>query len=262
MILRVEFIGLPGVGKSTLRHNLLNHFHRVDKKRYLSTEEAFLQVSRLHIDNIYRRPLNYLPHFLALRASNKLMNRSLMQFEAQNRFLAKNGKALEAFFASNVYCNMSLKDKANVIGSFLEMGSLWQCIKGPLLDEVAVFFEEGFVQKSFMFVDQSNGSLIEKEKLCTYLENIPLPDVVIYITANIETCQRRMIDRPEGLTERLKSADNNKITNFLSTAQNHLEFVAGWLGDNCGEIVIEVNSEKGLGEVSPVIINKIQRLMK
>lgn len=260
--MRVEFIGLPGVGKSTLRRDLLNHLRRVDKKRYLSTEEAFLQVSRLSIDNIYRRSLNYLPHCMALRVSNKLMNRSLMQFEAQNRFLADKGKALEAYFTSNAYSNMSLKDRANVIGSFLGMGSLWQSIDGRLIEEAVVFFEEGFIQKSFMFVDQSHGSLIEKEKLCSYLENIPLPDVVIYVTANIETCQRRMMDRPDGLTERLKSADKNKITNFLTTAQNHLKFVAEWLSDNCGEIIIEVNSEKELGEVSPIIINKIQRLMK
>ena len=260
--MRVEFIGLPGVGKSTLRRDLLDHLHRIDKKRYLSTEEAFLQVSRLHIDNIYRRPLNYLPHHMALRVSNKLMNRSLMQFEAQNRFLADKGKALEAYFASNAYSKMSLIDRANVIGSFLEMGSLWQSIDGQLTEEAVVFFEEGFVQKSFMFVDQSNGSLIEKEKLCSYLENIPVPDVVIYVTANIETCQRRMMDRPDGLTQRLKSADKNKITGFLSTAQHHLTFVAKWLSDNCGEILIEVNSEKGLEEIRPEVINKIDRLMK
>jgi len=260
--LRVEFIGLPGVGKSTIRRDLLNHLHGIDKKRYLSTEEAFLQVSRLHIDNIYRRPLNYLPHYMALRVSNKLMNRSLMQFEAQNRFLADKGKALEAYFTSNTYSNMSLNDRANVIGSFLEMGSLWQSIDGRLIEEVVVFFEEGFVQKSFMFVDQSNGSLIEKEKLCRYLENIPLPDLVIYVTANVETCQRRMMDRPDGLTERLKSADKNTVENFLSTAQNHLKFVAEWLGQNCKQRIIEVNSEKGLEEVRPEIIKKIHRMMK
>ena len=258
--MRVEFIGLPGAGKSTLRRNLLYHLQREDKKQYLSTEEAFLQVSRSHIDNIYRRALNILPHRLALRASNRLMNRSLMQFEAQNRFLAEYGKALEAFFTSNVYLNMSPKDRKLVIGSFLEMGSLWQCIKESLNNEAIVFFEEGFVQKSFLFVDQSTGSMIENEKLCSYLENIPIPDVVIYITANIETCHRRMIGRPEGLTERLKEADKNKITSFLTNAQNHLEFVAEWLSDNYGEIIIEVNGEKGLEEISPIILKKIQQL--
>ena len=260
--MRVEFLGLPGVGKSTLRRNLLKQLHRIDKEIYLSTEEAFLKVSRLHIDNIYRRPLNYLPHYLALKVSNKLMNRSLMQFAAQNRFLADKGKALEAYFTSNAYCNMSLKDRANVIGSFLEMGSLWQSIDGRLPGESVVFYEEGFVQKSFMFVDQSNGSLIEKEKLCCYLENIPLPDVVIYVTANIETCQTRMMGRPDGLTERLKSADKNEVATFLSTAQNHLNFVAEWLGENCGELAIEVNSENDLREASSEVIKKIQGLMK
>jgi thymidylate kinase len=185
-----------------------------------------------------------------------------MQFEAQNRFLAEYGKALEAFFASNVYSNMALEDRKLVIGSFLKMGSLWNCIKGSLPDETVVFFEEGFVQKSFLFVDQSNGSLIEKEKLCSYLENIPLPDVIIYITANIETCQRRMIDRADGLTERLKSADRNEVSNFLSTAENHLKYVAEWLNDNCSGVIVEVNSEKELNAISQVVINKLQRLMK
>lgn len=260
--MRVEFIGLPGVGKSTLRRSLLKHLHPIDKEKYLSIEEAFLHVSRLHIDNIFRRPLNYLPDSMALRLSNKLMNRSLMQFEAQNRFLADKGKALEAYLTSNAYINMSLEDRTGVISSFLEMGSLWQCIKGSTQDKEIVFFEEGFVQKSFMFVDQSNGSLIEKDKLCCYLENIPLPDIVIYITANIETCQKRMMARPDGLTQRLKSADENQVTKFLTTAQNHLKFVADWITDNYGEILIEVNSENELEEVRPVIINKIQGLLK
>ena len=260
--MRVEFLGLPGVGKSTLRRELLNQLHRIDKKFYFSTEEAFLKVSRQCIDNIYRRPLNYLPHYLALQLSNKLMNRSLMQFAAQNRFLADKGKALEAYFTSNAYCNMSLKDRTNVIGSFLEMGSLWQCIDGRLSADSVVFYEEGFVQKSFMFVDQSNGLLIEKDKLRCYLENIPLPDVVIYVTANIETCQRRMMGRPDGLTERLKAADKNEITTFLNIAQNHLNFVAEWLSENCGELIIEVNSEDDLRVATPEVVKRIQGLMK
>lgn len=260
MTLRVEFIGLPGVGKSTLRRDLLRQLHRIDKNRYLSSEEAFLQVSKMHIDTIYRRPLNYLPNSLALKLSGKLMNRSLMQFEAQNTFLADKGGALEAFFASNAYRNMSLKDRKVVISSFLETGSLWQCIDGKLPEKVAILFEEGFVQKSFMFVDYSNDSLIEGDKLCRYIENIPLPDLVIYVRADIKTCQSRMMARPEGLTERLKSADAQKITNFLTTANNHLKFVTTWFGDNCGEKLIEVNNEQEFGEVVSKIIGSIQKL--
>lgn len=185
-----------------------------------------------------------------------------MQFEAQNRFLADKGKALEAYFASKVYCNMSPRDRKNVISRFLEMGSLWQSLKGRLPEEVVVIFEEGFIQKSFMFVDHSNGLLIEKEKLCNYLEIIPIPDIVVFVTASIETCQSRMMDRPDGLTERLKSADNNEILAFLTTAQNHLKFVAEWLHNNYHERIIEINSEKELAEIRPKVIEKIRGLSR
>lgn len=260
--MRVEFLGLPGVGKSTLRRDLLKQLHRIDKEKYLSTEEAFLKIARSYIDNVYRLPLNFLPHYLGLKASKKLMNRSLMQFAAQNSFLADNGKALEAYFTSNAYYNMSQNDRANVIGSFLEMGSLWQSIDGRLQSESIVFYEEGFVQKSFMFINLSNGSVIEKEKLCCYLENIPLPDVVVYVMASIETCQTRMMERPDGLTERLKSADRNDVVSFLNIAQNHLNFVTKWLDANSRTLTIEVNSENDLQDASPEVIKKIQGLME
>ena len=66
-----------------------------------------------------------------------------------------------------------------VIGSFLEIGSSWECINGRLSDKTVVLFDEGFVQKSFMFVDQSNDSRIETNHLHSYLVNIPLPDLIV-----------------------------------------------------------------------------------
>ena len=81
-MLHIEFIDLPGVGKSTLRRDLLRRLHRTDKKFFQSIEEALLQVSKLDIDNFFRGPLIYLPASLALKLSNKLANRSLMQINA------------------------------------------------------------------------------------------------------------------------------------------------------------------------------------
>jgi len=260
-LLRVEFIGLPGVGKSTLRRELLGQLHRIDKKRYLSTEEAFLQVSKSDMDNIFRGPLRYMPHSLALKFSKKLANRSLMQFDAQNRFLAARGKALESFLISNTYRNMSLNDREIVIGSFLETGSLWECLNGRLPNKAVVIFEEGFVQKSFMFVDHSNDSAVETDHLYGYLENIPLPDLIVYVTAGLETCHKRMMTRSEGLTKRLKKVDEKKIAGFLAISNNHLQCVTKWLNNNYGEKLIELNNEHDSGDDSVKVIEKIRGLM-
>jgi len=259
--LRVEFIGLPGVGKSTLRRDILGQLNRIDRKRYLSAGEAFLQVSKLDIDNIFRAPLRYLPQSLALKFSQKLTNRSLMQFDAQNRFLAARGKALSAFLISNAYRNMSLQDRKIVIGSFLEIGSMWECINGRLIDDPVIIFDEGFVQKSFMFVDHTNDSAVETAPLYAYLENIPLPDMIIYITADLGTCQKRMMTRSKGLTERLKKADKQKVANFLTISNNHLNSVTEWLNKNCGERLIEINNELDFEDGSVEVIEKIQNII-
>lgn len=136
----VEFIGLPGSGKTTLRRDLLSRLSKIDNKKYLPIEEAFLQASRIHMDRVFRYPLKYLPRPMALKFAKKIRNRSLRQFDAQNRFISGNGKALEAFLSSTTYDNMSLNDRKIVIGSFLEMGSLWECSKEICSDNKVVFF--------------------------------------------------------------------------------------------------------------------------
>ena len=256
--MRVEFLGLPGVGKTTLRKDLLERLSNGGGVKYLSSDEAFLQVARKYADNVFRKPLNILPHFLARKFADKLQNRTLMQFEAQNRFLASSGKALEAFLRSDAFSNMSLNDRRLVIGSFLETGSLVTCIEGHLERESMVFFEEGLVQKSIMFVDHANDSSIDKDNVYAYLENIPLPDLVVYITADLETCKHRMISRPDGLTQRLKTADDEKIGRFLTYSHNHLECVADWLKSHCNERFVEINNQHGFADGSAALIARIQ----
>jgi len=184
-----------------------------------------------------------------------------MQFDAQNRFLAARGKALEAFLISNTYKNMSLSDRKIVISGFLETGSVWECINGRLSDDTVIFFDEGFVQKSFMFVDHSNESAVETNHLSAYLENIPLPELIVHITADLETCLKRIMTRPEGLIGRLKKADKQKVAKFLTISHNHLKCVTEWLNTNYGENLIEVNTEYNYSEGSVKVIEKIQSLM-
>ena len=94
---RVEFIGLPGSGKSYLRKMLVRRLQLVDNKKYVTSEEAFFEVSRRKMDKVYRHAINILPVYFAMKLIHKLINRSLMQFDAQNSFLAKWGMVLEIF---------------------------------------------------------------------------------------------------------------------------------------------------------------------
>ncbi len=247
-LLRIEFIGIPGSGKTTLCTELLSRLNHGGDTRYITAEEAFHKVAKTNIDRIFRYPLKYLPNQLSRKLAAKLVNRSIMQFEAQNKFLAENGKALSAFFSSSIYRDMSITDRGLVIGNLLETASLCTSIHDVLADKFAVFFGEGLVQKSFMFVGHNSDLSNEEEKsrLHDYLANIPLPSLTIYVQANVSTCKERMLNRPEGLPLRLKGADTNTIGSFLENANTHLETVTAWLEDNHASHVIRVNNQQPL----------------
>ena len=117
----VEFLGLPGVGKTTIRKKLAQRLQGDDKNRYLTLEEAFLRVSKLNIEKSYRIVLRSLPLKLALKLSDRLIGRSFMQLEAQNRFVAKNGKLFENFLSSQSFASMSINDRTILIVVFSKL---------------------------------------------------------------------------------------------------------------------------------------------
>ena len=166
-----------------------------------------------------------------------------MQHDAQSRFLAKHGEALSAFFDSDNYQGMRHDDRSLVIGSFLEVGSLRECIKS-VTEEAIVIFEEGLIQKSLMFVDHHHDTKPDSNKVIRYLENIPKSDLSIFIEVNIDDCHQRMLSRKDGLTTRLKTADENKIFLFLQRINDHLHEVSSWLDKHHYPVIhIDNNSD-------------------
>ena len=126
--MHVEFIGLPGAGKTTIRKTLLDRLSESGDERFVSAEEAFYRACRRHLDRPLRFPSYLMPGPLARRYLEKLVDRSLMQFDAQNEFLAAYGRALVPFLASEVCARMSIPDKKRVLSSFLTTGAMsrWQ----------------------------------------------------------------------------------------------------------------------------------------
>jgi len=255
--LRIEFIGLPGSGKTTIRQALLSKFKKNGAANYQSAEEAYYRRMKSDGDKIYRYILNVLPYEVGLNISKWIQGRSLFQLEAQNVFLAVHGQALSAFLNSTVFEKMSIQDKQNVIGNFLAMGSVWGVLDTPDCSELKIFFEEGFVQKSFMFVDHNYCYSSIKKNLHEYFMNIPLPELVIHVKTGVSQSHQRMLSRKDGLTNRLKGSSDSKIDQFLNQADEHISHVIHELStqENCD--VIEVIND---GPLEKVIDSALEKL--
>ncbi len=257
----VEFVGVPGSGKSTIRDALIERLQKVDANQFLKIEDAFFLVSKEKTDKIYRWMINLLPLSLGYKVVDKLFNRTLMQFEAQNRFLAKYGKGLNAFLSSRAYDQLDATDRSNVLTAFIETGSLYEMTQGEIDSNTAVFFEEGLVQKSFMFISHLRKREENNLPLHAYLQHIPLPDVIINVKADFAVCYNRMKERPKGLTKRLKNSNEDVILNFLKRSDAHLIEVTNWLAHHSNTLIIEVLNVEDLDDVINDLEAKIKTTM-
>lgn len=256
--MRIEFLGLPGSGKTTIRNSLLSHLKKIDSEKFQTTEEAYYQRMKVDGDKVYRYLLSLMPATLGQRFCEWIPGRSLFQLEAQNEFLAKYGGALSAFIESPVFEQMSLEDKKNVMGNFLSMGSVWQLLDIPAYVKPLIFLEEGFIQKSFMFVDHNYSFGLIENNLRTYLNNIPLPDVVVHVKANVSLSHERMVGRKEGVTTRLKGVSEGVIDTFLHNADEHIQNVRNELSGHKVCQFIDVVNEGPLDEVVSSTIKQLE----
>ena len=69
-----------------------------------------------------------------------------------------------------------------------------------------------------------------------------------------------MLGRPDGLTDRLKQADEASIGRFLKASQAHLDIVTEWLSANRQDSFIILNSEKNIASEFDAIKDRVNQL--
>jgi thymidylate kinase len=254
----VEFIGLPGSGKSTVMTHLFADSQSKDL-RYLPEEAALLTVARRKFDRILRVPLKLLPRGLAMRVCPRFWWKCRQRSMSQVGFLAKHGAALGAFTSSSIHDAMSTADRFRVIEHFLDTGAAREFLDDPRLADKIVFFGEGLVQKSFMFVDHTDVA-VDAADVVRYLEKIPLPDLVIHLRVSPSVSFKRMTGRANGLTQRLKRADEATIRRFLDKAAHHLDLLSGWFATNHPTRMLTIDNLESAESAAAVIRTRLAAL--
>jgi thymidylate kinase len=240
----IEFIALPGAGKSTIQKLLMSQLREDNNNQWLTAKEAFYLMARKNIDTHLQIILKITPTPLALPLVGKIANRSQWQHEAQCQFLANYGKSLSFFLTSKAFQYSSPVDRAKAINVFLDLGSRHQCMLEYEWGDKNIVYGEGLVQKSLMFIPthERSGHQNDSNNIYGYFKNIPKPDILIFIKTNIENSMQRMNARHDGLTERLKSLDRNRIHSFLSRSMEHLENTVSYLQEENEVQIITIDN--------------------
>ncbi len=259
----IEFMGLPGAGKSIIKNRLL---YGVKKKgiRCFSMEEGLLySYRRMDCNELYQNILKILPSAFSKRFIMPIFRRSKCRLSAQDRFLTGQDRINEFLIKFEALKDKLKSEKELVIPWFLEIASLYQMIKEQIEADVPVFFDEGFIQISMsLLLSPTNITKnYSNENLLKYLNLVPIPDLLIFIETDISRCIERMESRPRGLTQRLKTSDKESVEAFLSLCQDYFGEIAQWMKKN-NRATIRINNNGYLEDTVKSLLDEYLNFLK
>ena len=252
----IEFMGLPGAGKSVIKDSLL---HRAKKRglRIYCMEEALLySYEKLNCSPLLTNLFKIFPKFIARRIITPVFRRSKCKFQTQSRFLIEQGEVLRLFMNSKNFGDKSSREKELVVSWFLEVASIYQMVNEQVKVGTPVILDEGFMQISMsLFLSPSNMKRdYDNKDVVDYLDRIPIPDLLVYVETDISECIKRMESRPRGLTQRLRMAEHGRKEMFLSLCQKHFDEIAKWMEIN-NRAIIRIDN-------NVLLENTVQRLLE
>lgn len=248
MMFHIEFVGLPGSGKSTLYRAIDKKF-RMRNNNLKSAEQALFDVFKdLRTDRKYPRYLRVIPDFLLERKITTVFKCSDYRFHAQNRFFARKGSTFDAFLRSSAFDQMGMDERGKVILWFLNFAATYQLIEDNLQSDIGVVFDEGFMQKSMSLFTSPNVAYPAKRELFGYLDTVPLPDLLIWVITDKERCVSRILSRGEGKSLRMHDRERDAIGSYLSAVQAHFTRLMEWVA-NRRTVVVSIDNDRGLDEV-------------
>lgn len=242
---RIDIIGAPGAGKSTLVKNVLMEN---TQREWLTSSEAINEVVAKHFSKPKRTISDFVTDFAfrLLKSVPKLP----LDDKKYSHFLSVNTQKYNLiidsafhFFYENENSPSHIKAK--------RMGWLVQTLEQITLLEhycdKCVLFDESLSSKLFSFV--LNRDKLEREGI-NYLSSFNLPDGFIFIHLEYDEIISRLDRRPRITFDHARMSKEERIHKCKESIEN-VEFASNWLlkaGVNGlildGKVSIEENSKK------------------
>lgn len=185
----VEFMGLPGAGKSTLASVLIRESSR--KIRLLPEREAVIRCLRRRDDGMLGNFLKCLPTF----AWEPFLG-SRHALEELHLFATGYGQLFQLIFEITGRSDVPADWRQSVLYTFFKRCSERQLLDAHLISHEYALVEEGFAMGALSMACLSAESC-RPEDLDNYLSMIPLPSIVFWVDADPLDCLTRLRQRPK-----------------------------------------------------------------
>ena len=206
----IEFIGAPGSGKTTLVPTLRDYLIEKGYQAYPVLEAA--------------RPFaqKTIPGKLAgtlfpgrLRRAALWQIFYLFSFRQRSAFARDNRALMEAVLPYQSNRPLSKRDLDHVLRWFIHLTGYYQFFTSNMDEGESVIFDEGFVNRVVQLFSSENESP-NFDAVAEYLDLIPQPDLVVFVSAPREVCEQRVHSR--GLWDRFQEKDPLDTKKYLSNS--------------------------------------------
>ena len=212
----IEFIGAPGSGKTTLVPVLRDYLNENGYHAYPVLEAARPFAQKTIPGKIAG---TFFPGRLRRAALWQIFY--LYSYRQRSVFAKNNRDLMDVVLPYQFNRPLSKRDRDHVLHWFIHLTGYYQFFTNIVDDEEALIFDEGFVHRVVQLFASENESL-NFDAVTEYLDRIPQPDMVIFVSAPKNVCQQRVHSR--GLWDRFQEKDPLDTQKYLSNSWEIVNF--------------------------------------
>lgn len=217
----VEMLGSPGAGKTSLLPAAREFFNRQGLRAFTVVEAARPLAARTRLGRLVCR---WFPEPLKGFLLWKIFYINSRRY--QQIFRRHYPRLVESVLGFQSERPISAYDRRHVLRWFLHLTGAYAFLKTHLKPSEVLIFDEGFVHRVVqLFASENEEPDVRREM--DYLDQIPRPDLVIYVYAPAEVTTQRVFTR--GIWERFQRKSQAETLRFLSASQTAVQRAAGYL---------------------------------
>lgn len=189
--LHIEFLGIPGSGKTTIS-NAVATAMRGSGHDALLLSRSVEQLTRHDVDDPWVAALlSVTPRPLRRALSEPLFARSSYRFNALRDFATENPEMMAAVFKTVARRSDYELRPDLVIGWIFNLASRFQLATNQRKEGINIVIDEGFINRAVSLFGHGFASA-DRTELADYLRAVPRPDLVIHLNMNTERSLERL----------------------------------------------------------------------